>query len=739
LRAFEQIRRTLPLLVAAACLASVGCAQRPGPLDLLRSTARLKEASVAGRGFKWITGQVGKTVRINDAVRRTLPASPPSRLLYTLDVPEHARLAFDIGIPEERHDKPGVEFLVKVRDGDREQVLWSQLLDPAGRPQHRRWLPVDLDLAKLAGHDVDLILETRGFDAGDEARAAFWATPAITRVAGEAPLVVLYLVDTLRADHTQPYGYLRDTTPQLLAFAKDAVVFEQAIVQASWTKPSVASIFTSLLPGRHRAVQLRDPLDRDLVTLAEMLETKGFTTGAAIANSVIYNQGSHFEQGFDSFTGLHGPGNRPSKIIEAAPVVNAALAFLDARRGFPTFLYVHTMDPHVPYTPPAPFDRKYDPYPTKGHPGQDPRTDYKEPLDRDRLTAQYDGEIAYGDREFGRFVQGLKERGLYERAQLIFVADHGEEFLDHGKWLHGRSVFDELVRVPLIVKFPERRDAGRRVADQVQGVDLLPTILKELRLPVPKPPAIEGRPLQDVVAGRAPQRPALSEISHRGFVAHGMRTRRDKYVRRFSPEDDELYFDLEKDPRETTNLVEQAGERVKQLRAGVEEAMIPNPFRHVVKAAGRGEYALRVRTGGWFEGVEATGLGQGESYDVEGNGRRLVLKLAPKKDQAREVSFTVRPQGAPVWLDGTRDGKPLRVQDVFVAMEGLNPTEVPVKLPEVESPTEDARALSDDVFEEPAVDRPGLRLWLRKIPGRELLEIDKEARERLKALGYVGN
>jgi arylsulfatase A-like enzyme len=124
--------------------------------------------------------------------------------------------------------------------------------------------------------------------------------------------------------------------------------------------------------------------------------------------------------------------------------------------------------------------------------------------------AQYDGDIAYGDREFGRFIRGLRGAGLYDRALVVFTADHGEEFLDHGKWLHGRSVFDELVRVPLIVKLPGQADAGRRVRDQVRSVDILPTILENEGLPVPKPPTITGRPLQDV-CGRAeppPLRPA---------------------------------------------------------------------------------------------------------------------------------------------------------------------------------------------------------------------------------------
>src|SRR5207247_1025719 len=232
--------------------------------------------------------------------------------------------------------------------------------------------------------------------------------------------------------------------------------------QASWTKPSVASLFTSLLPGRHRAVQLRDPLDPGHVTVAEMMQARGYATGAAIANSVIYSAGVNFDQGFDFFCGLHGANDRPSKVVEAAGVVDSALRWLDERPGFPSFLYAHTMDPHVPYTPPPPFAMKYEPHPAPDHPASDPRFDYREPLDRDRFIAQYDGEIAYGDQEFGRFIRGLKERGLYDRALIFFLGDHGEEFQDHGQWLHGRSVFDELIRIALIVKFRGQRDEGRR-------------------------------------------------------------------------------------------------------------------------------------------------------------------------------------------------------------------------------------------------------------------------------------
>jgi arylsulfatase A-like enzyme len=725
------------LAVCAALAVLTACVSPPAPLDLLQARARLVEATAAGHDKAAVLGQLGRPYRLNDVLRRTLPAGPPSRLRFTVDVPPRARLSLACAIAENEQDRPGVEFVVKAARKGREEIVWTTLLDPISHPEHRGWVPAEIDLAAFAGRGVDLVLETRGYEPGGGMRRAFWGTPALT-VDAPAPLVVIYLVDTLRADHTGPYGYGRDTTPELVAFARDAVVFEKAIAHASWTKPSVASILTSLLPGQHRAVQLRDALDTAHVTIAEMLAAKGYATGAAIANSVIYLKDAGFDRGYDFFAGLHGEEDRPSKLVEAAVVVDTGLAWLDARRGLPTFLYVHTMDPHVPYQPPPPFDRKFPPAPIPDHPGADPRTDYKEPRDLDRLIAQYDGDVAYGDREFGRFVRGLKARGLYDRALVVFLGDHGEEFLDHGKWLHGRSVFDELVRIPLVVKFPGQNNAGRRVAAQVRAVDVLPTVLASEGLPVPSPPAIAGRPLQLAVQGAGPELPAVSEISHRGFVAHGIRTNADKFVQRFSPEQDELYFDLVKDPKERTSILSERPERVRTLRAGVEAAMTPNPFRYVLEAAGASEYVLSFRTGGWIEGVEATGLGQGERYDLVQNGRELDASVHPRAGQPREIRFTLRPRGAPVWLEGTRDGRPLKPSDVAIAQGGSPPSAVPFKLPEAESDGEGDERPKGNLFARPAGSAAGLQLWLAQSAGHRSVELDKETCEKMKALGYIG-
>ncbi|MFI5182773.1 MAG: sulfatase [Vicinamibacteria bacterium] len=694
----------------------------------------LREATAAGHDREWVVRETTRLVRIHDVVQRVLPASPPSRLRFVLDIPKGAHLNLACGIPARHQEEPGVEFVVKVRQEAREDVVWTTLVDPLNRPAHHEWVTADVDLSRHAGRNRELILESRGFEGKGDPDRAYWGAPALSVPDGTAPLIIVYLVDTLRADHTTPYGYARETTPQLAAFAKDGVVFETAIAQASWTKPSVASILTSQLPGIHRAVQLRDPLDSGQVTLAEMLQAKGYATGAAIANWVIYSEGNNFEQGFDVFAGLHGADDRPSKLVEAAAVVDASLAWLDSRRGVPTFLYAHTMDPHVPYAAPSPFNHMFDPQPAEGRAAADPRTDYKEPPDRDRLIAQYDGDIAYGDQEFGRFVAELRRRGLYHRALLVFMADHGEEFQDHGAWLHGRSVFDELVRIPLIVKFPGERDAGRRIQQQVQAVDVLPTILQNEGLAVPPSPVIAGLPLQGVLNGALPERPAVSEISHRGFVAHGMRTSKDKYVRRFSPEVDELYFDLLRDPKELVNRIDDARDRVRMLKASVEAAMVPNPFRYSVRVTGSGEHVLTLTTGGWLEGVQATGLGTTESATVEANGRRVTLRLAPRPGQPRQVDFGLRPLGVRVQLTGTHAGRPLQPGDVWLAADGLHPDSLPFELPDPEG----EKARTGSLFSPPPAEKNGVAVWLTMTSGRQVLELDKEGQERLKALGYLG-
>ena len=715
--------RVCPALAcAASAWLAVGCAERPKGVDLLRATpVRLAEASAAGEDAQAVRDEVGQPQRIRNVVRASLPASPPSRYRFVTDVPRQGKLVLDAGIPGRHHGASAVEFLVHVRDRGRETTVVSKLLDPANRPAHRQWVKLEADLSAYARPGVEIVLETRGYEEMGTPGRAFWGTPTIT-VAEDSPhpLVIVYLVDTLRADHLPLYGYSRDTAPELSHFAKDAVVFDQAIAPSSWTKPSVASLFTSLLPRDHGCVQFYTPLDPGLVTLAERMRDHGYTTGAVVANPLVLAKNMHFDQGFSYFAAPAAPGR-------AGQVVDAALAFLDARKGLPTFLYVHTMDAHTPYQPPPPFDRKFGPRPQPGRAAAEP-SDYRVPADLGRIVGQYDGAVAYGDQEFGRLLQGLQQRGLYDRAQVVFLSDHGEEFLDHGGWVHGHTLFDELVRVPLVVKYPGRREAGRRVAGQVQLLDVLPTILKSQGLPVPA--GVAGRDLAESFDAGAPGRVAVLETKYREYVAYGARSGRAKYVRHLHPERSEMAIDLLRDPRERRPREPGASTRALALKQAAEASVSPAAYRHRVRVAGGTRYELRLRTTGWIEVVERVGLGSTERAEVTADGQVLVLSLRPRPGQPREVELATRPHGVPVWIDGWRGHRRLQPAEVRVAASGVAARALPFLVPDVE--------LLDGLFAPPPTLARGVALWLVHAAGvAEAPGLDRQAREDLKALGYI--
>ena len=637
-----------------------------------------------------LLARVSQGLRINDVLLRGFPAGPPGLLRFALDIPKGARLQAAVAIDPRFHDRPGVEFVVKVRRGGREDVAFSLVVDPIARAGAPLLGPRRRGPRALRGKGRELVLETRGYEKAGDAGHAFWGTPAIT-VARKAPLAIVYLVDTLRADHTGVYGYDAQDHPRArrlregrrrLRDRRRARLVDQALgrVDPHVAPARPAPRGAAARPARSAAGDARAAARR-----------AGLRHGRRDRELGDLRRGVRLRSRLRLFAGLHGDDDTRSKLVGADVVVDQALAFLRSRRGMPRFLYVHTMDPHVPYAPPAPFDRMFEPHATDAHPARDPRTDYKEPLDRERMIAQYDGDIAFGDREFGRFVRELKAMGLYDDALVVFLADHGEEFQDHGLWLHGRSLFDELIHIPLVVKFPGNRGAGTRVARQVQGVDVAPTVLEAMQVALS--PDLAGRPLQRALERGEPPRPALAEISHRGFVAHGVRTEDEKYIRRFSPDDDELLFDLRRDPREKASVAAQSPERVRLRKAQVEAGMAQNPFRYVLQARGSGRLALRLETHGWLEAIELTGLGPQERSVVGGNGRTVDLLLQPREGAPREIAFTVRPIGAPVLLSGTRDGRPLRPLDVAIGEGGQHPEALPYRLPDIESETEQDRGL----------------------------------------------
>jgi arylsulfatase A-like enzyme len=341
------------------------------------------------------------------------------------------------------------------------------------------------------------------------------------------PNVVLLLIDTLRADHLGAYGYRQPTSRHIDALARDGVIFERAIAQATYTKPSVASLLTGTFVNQHGVIAARDALGAELPTLAEQLRAHGYRTAAFSANPWITPE-FHFDRGFDHFesnraidvqlTVLYRLVRRVGALIqprgggaaagawllrvsgEPNPsnsrrdeiLTDAVIDWVEGNTATPFFAYVHLIGPHDPYDPPdAAVDRFRDPEwgTTRARVKPPPRVysifETATPLDaraRDMMVAQYNGAIAFADRLVERMTHALQRRGLLENTLLVLTADHGEEFYEHGNWGHGVRLYQEIIGVPLLFHFPRVLPAGRRT-DPAMLVDVFPTILRIADVP----------------------------------------------------------------------------------------------------------------------------------------------------------------------------------------------------------------------------------------------------------------
>jgi len=330
------------------------------------------------------------------------------------------------------------------------------------------------------------------------------------------PDLLVYLVDALRADRLGAHGGRRGLTPRIDAFAATALVCERAVAQAPWTRPAVATVFTGLGPLRHGVTTLADRLPAAAVTLAERLRAAGYRTAAFSTNAHL-GEATGFAQGFDLFAEL-------PRETGAEEVGRRALAWLDAQPpGAPVFVYLHALEPHAPYTPPADLRARF-------APGVRPRAGTRAGVEaayaargaeRVRRVADlvrlYDAEVAAADRAFGALLDALAARERLDGALVALLADHGEAFDERGALGHAHDLHAETLRIPLIVKLPRQRE-GRRLAAPAQQLDVAPTLLAAAGLgPAPELPGADLARLA-AAGDDAPwrERPAFSHLSYAG-------------------------------------------------------------------------------------------------------------------------------------------------------------------------------------------------------------------------------
>ncbi len=386
--------------------------------------------------------------------------------------------------------------------------------------------------------------------------------------------VILYLVDTLRADHLGCYGYSRPVSPHIDAFARQAVRFRHTVAQSSWTRPATTTILTGLLPRTHGVNGRKDKLSEQALTLAEMLQARGYQTAGFVTNGNVAPSFG-LSQGFETYELLPESHN-------AAPDVNAAAAgWLESahKRDAPFFLYLHTTEPHAPYNPAPAFRQRFAPEVRdetltrmrvfrRLEDGSLAAT----PELRRSLLDLYDAEIAANDAAFGELIDLLARRGLWEDTVVVFVSDHGEELFEHGGWEHGKTLHSEVLDVPLIVRAP---GAGpRTVQRQAQQVDVAPTILDLLGLPVP--PVVEGHSLAPWILGGAPaddpEAEAYSWLDQQGFRAASVTTPAWRLIEDRAPNPGRALYDRQADPGEHRDLADKKAVREGYLRSHLHAA-----------------------------------------------------------------------------------------------------------------------------------------------------------------------
>jgi arylsulfatase A-like enzyme len=382
--------------------------------------------------------------------------------------------------------------------------------------------------------------------------------------------VILISIDTLRADHLESYGYDRATSPNLDTFRQEAVQFDQAIAQAPSTLHSHASILSSLLPHHHRASwAAKTRLPEEVTSLPEVLREAGYLT-AAFTGGGQMDRVFGLDQGFDLY---QQPGAERFN-----GTVAAAVEWLGQERPEqPFFLFLHTYEPHHPYAPPAEhlalFEDEY-----TGPLPQEISVDLLRGINRNEIeiddrdlahiVAAYDAEIRSMDDGFGHLIDFLRQQSLYDDTIIVFTSDHGEEFGEHGKvgW-HSHSLYDELLRVPLIIKLPGSQHSGATVTDQVRGLDVAPTILDLLGLEPPK--EFSGVSLLDRIAPEktTSELVAISRMDRppRRDIA-SVRTTAWKLYRN-------QLFNLEVDPGEQWDAAVNNADTIRELEAKLAEAI----------------------------------------------------------------------------------------------------------------------------------------------------------------------
>jgi len=548
---------------------------------------------------------IKKKVKIRGSTWNVLLAPAPTRFQFKIKVPVNAVLRLGYGLLREADDLEGngALFEVAVESGGAAGVLFSDFRDTFHRSADRDVFFKDIDLSAYGQKTIVLSLTTSGAPkpgtSGSDSEdlrgdLCFWENPMIFPKSAAAEPdrknVILISMDAVRADHIGCYGYSRDTTPALDAMAKESALFMNTISQAPYTLASHLTMITGLYPMTHRVFHLSDSLDPSIPTLADQLRGRGMVT-AAFTGGGLVDARYGYAHGFDEFHDHIIAQEVPDTV---GPLYRTVTRWLERNQDLNFFLFLHTYQAHSPYNSPAPVgqmfldkDAVWKSRSLEQFIGAGWVHKYRALSDPQRrnVMALYDGDIRFLDEGLTRpLLDELKRTGLYDKTMIIITADHGEEFFDHISWGHSNHLYNELLKVPLVIKFPQSQYKGWKLTPNVRLADIVPTVMDEFGMQT-SPAKLDGESLKPILEKRETKERLCPSYLPDNIFADPMPSKisliqgRYKFILNerfpdraytyFSPPPPNVptieLFDLSQDPLERRNLANQEGEVARRM------------------------------------------------------------------------------------------------------------------------------------------------------------------------------
>lgn len=510
-----------PLLPALLLLAGGGCRRPPVPSGLAVSAMKIAAAAGAEKRFGELRAgdpDLAKVLRTG-TINTLLAESPWVGRIRENGVSQQALFFVDDMSARWNAGRSGMRRLAFSIYHPRDSQLTYRVHFQA---RGRKWLAYERTAAQRqffhetveldpSWRDLRVTLETRGRGIG------VWVNPRFIAGVKKPRVFVVIVLDSVRVDHTSLHGYVRDTTPAWAALGRDGRVFRRAYSSSSWTLPAHVSLFSGRDLPDHRVLGPSDRIGGDYPLLAEVFQKNGFTTAAFTGGGFVDAQFG-FHRGFQVYA------NKPGDVFlmdSAGKVLRHFKDFAERHWGEDLFVFLHTYQAHAPYKFPSRFK-------TALHPGLksnllgpgnflgDKRVACFRELpaaERRELIDLYDTALHYADQALvGGVASFLREKGVYDEATIAVLSDHGEEFYDHGSWEHGHSLYGELIRIPLVIKYPHGRRRGQD--DQLTSISDFPSLLLQaggLDAPPGFAPALRRGPAR-VLAAALPESPIIQGI-----------------------------------------------------------------------------------------------------------------------------------------------------------------------------------------------------------------------------------